>query len=172
MTEALKQNIEMVKGAVVDFLEEEPNLLTLGAHEQSLSHRIAVYLERRINNSDLHVDCEYNKNLGEPKLLEIDGLDSAQRRLCGCHVCANLADEIERERAFRPDIIVHRRHSNEYNTIAIEIKRGKFCPFDEAKLKALTGKRLDYNYALGVFVYFISSQPQFRWYTEGGALQV
>ncbi len=159
--------VELVKAAVSDFIVERPSLLELFVHEQSISHRIAVHLERRINNTQLHVDCEYNKNLGVPKLIEVDDIDRIARKACGCHVCADIADPMGRERSFRPDIIVHKRNSNGHNTVAIEVKKGKFCPFDEAKLKALTGSRNDYNYQLGVFVYFPKDKPEYIWYSKG-----
>lgn len=161
----------LVRQAVAAFTEERPSLLALNVHEQSISHRIAVHLERLLNNDELNVDCEYNKNLGEPKRIEIDGLDDRLRRTCGCHICRNHADEVERERRFRPDIIAHLRDSNARNTIAIEIKRGVFCPFDEAKLRALTGPGGEYRYELGAFVYFQGNYPEIIFYHQGNRVQ-
>ncbi len=158
---------ELIRQAVAAFMDERPSLLELNVHEQSISHRIAVHLERLLDDEELNVDCEYNKNLGEPKRIEIDGLDARLRQICGCHICRNMADEIERERRFRPDIIAHLRNSNEHNTVAIEIKRGVFCPFDEAKLRAMTGPGGQYRYELGAFVYFQGNNPEIIFYHQG-----
>ena len=163
----------IVDSAVNDFLKETPNLLELNVHEQSISHRIAVHIEKRLHNNMLNVDCEYNKNLGQPKLIEVDGLGWHERSSCGCHVCLNNnIEDLERERAFRPDIIVHKRNSNAHNKIAVEVKRHKFCPFDEAKLKALTGNRNGYNYSIGVFVYFPAGKPIYIWYCKGSKIDI
>lgn len=163
----LQEYIKIVQGAVSDFLKEEPSLLEHGVHEQSISHRIAYHLEQRINNHTLHVDCEYNKNLNEQKRIEVSDLDPTLMKACGCHVCSNKIGDIEREREFRPDIIVHKRRCNDYNKVAIEIKKSKFCPFDEAKLKELTGNGHEYRYILGVFIHFLGGLPKFKWYSKG-----
>ncbi len=66
--------IELLKSALTDFLQRDSALLATAAHERSISHRIAVYLEQRLRagssawrNAD--VDCEYNRvgRNGDPK---------------------------------------------------------------------------------------------------------
>jgi hypothetical protein len=75
---------------------------------------------------------------------------------------------------FRPDIVVHSRGNDDRNVIAIEIKNtGRFCPFDGAKLRALTAPKTDdktYEYQLGVFLLFKGNEPSFKWYSNGEPL--
>jgi hypothetical protein len=70
------------------------------------------------------------------------------------------------EKLFRPDIVVHSRGNDNANLIVIEIKRSVVCPFDLAKLKALTTPKTDggeFGYALGLFLHFPDGQPVYEW---------
>ena len=49
-----------VTDAVCLFLTEDRKLLEYEAHEQAISHRIAVYLEPSFKG--YHIDCEYNRH--------------------------------------------------------------------------------------------------------------
>ena len=70
-------------------------------------------------------------------------------------------DEIDKELIYRavfPDIIVHKRGSNEHNLLIIELKKSSSrisCDYDIEKLKRYTSP--DYennlNYSFGVLVY-------------------
>ena len=74
------------------------------------------------------------------------------------------------ERGFRPDILVHKRGTDGFNLIAIEVKKDKECPFDEAKLRALTKPFDDYGeygYELGVFIWFPENIPSYKWFVGG-----
>lgn len=164
---------EYVISAVNSFIKNDIVLLDLAAHEQAISHRIAVYLESIYAPEGLNIDCEYNKNLVQSKTLDIHDLDLELCRECGCGSCVNLvkknASDIP-EKHFRPDIIVHSRNNREPNLIVIEVKKEKECPFDEAKLKALTKPLKNggaYGYELGVFIWFPENKPQYKWFVVG-----
>lgn len=77
-------------------LENDSYLLEEDLHEQSISHKLAEYIQQELPEWD--VDCEYNKDLDEVKSLEDYDKDSV-----------------------RPDIVVHTRGTNE-NILVIEIK--------------------------------------------------
>ena len=159
--------------AVALFVKNDSDLLKSSAHEQAISHRVGVYLEGLFGLEKLNIDCEYNKHLDEPKKIDLYDLDPKLCENCKCHSCrfvikGNL-DEIP-ERGFRPDILVHKRGTDDNNLIAIEVKKDKECPFDEAKLKALTKPFDDggeYGYQLGVFVWFFDNKAQFKWFVAG-----
>lgn len=57
-TEELKQ---IIQSAVFLFTKRDKVLLSIDTHEQSICHRIALYLENFFPN--LNIDCEYNKYL-------------------------------------------------------------------------------------------------------------
>jgi hypothetical protein len=86
----------VVKDALAEFTRKDMDLLHLSVHEQTLAHRLAIYIEHRVK--DWHVDCEYNRDRLFPKM-----------RLSGLN-------------RMTPDIIVHRRNSP-INLLAVEIKK-------------------------------------------------
>ena len=71
------------------------NETNMHVSELSISHKLGHYLALLIDEYD--VDCEYNRNLTDPK--------------------TNKANHL-----IRPDIIVHKRGSNDDNFVIIEIK--------------------------------------------------
>lgn len=70
-----KQTETYFKQAVEDLYENDGYLFDPdhGLHEQTVSHRLAVYLERRFlknktfRTCNLSVDCEYNRNRDDCK---------------------------------------------------------------------------------------------------------
>ncbi len=165
-----KELVKLVQDAVSALIAEQPSLLELAIHEQSISHRIAMHLEQRVE-AGLHVDCEYNRHLDFAKIIEISDIDHAARKTCGCSACRDTNDPIDRERRFRPDIILHQRNTDAQNLIVVEVKRDKFCPFDEAKIKAMTKQQGVFRYRIGVFIYFLKDSPEFLWYTDGNRFE-
>jgi len=164
---------EKVIQAVKLFVENDSELVEKAAHEQSISHRIGVYLESFFESEKLNIDCEYNKHLDEPKKIDLYDLDPRLCEKCKCDSCKFVIkgnfNEIP-ERGFRPDILVHKRGVDDNNLIAIEIKKGKQCPFDDAKLKALTkpfDEAGEYGYKIGVFIWFIENIPHYKWFVGG-----
>ena len=162
-----------VRQAVNDFVKERPSLLKLRAHEQAVSHRVAFYLENVFCESErvgLNVDCEYNKHLEKDKAINIDRKAFAKRKYknCRCDGCKKLrSNKLPDEKLFRPDVVVHLRDTDVRNLIAIEIKKGKRCLFDEAKLQALTKLKDNggqYEYQLEVFLYFPKRKPKYKWF--------
>ena len=169
-----------VKDAVATFVERDDKLLELEAHEQAISHRIAIYLECQFRVEEkINVDCEYSKHLEKAKRMDVELMDLKKQTrellACGCSACRDVPHEIDlNNKLFRPDIVVHSRGDDHRNMIAVEIKNtGKFCPFDGAKLKALTAPKTSdktYEYQLGVFLTFAGNKPSFKWYSNGDPL--
>ena len=180
----LQQKVEQ---AVIEFMKENPSLLELDAHEQTISHRIAYYLEKlfcKSGGEELNVDCEYNKRVDAYKRSNIDlnkylkEYPPEEFKNCHCYKCKqwlkNTFPETLYKKPIRPDILVHlRRHNGpDHNQVVIEIKKAKICPFDKSKLQALT--ELDkseecYGYQLGVFLYFPvpERKPRFLYFCDG-----
>jgi hypothetical protein len=107
---------EEIKTALVRaagrFVDRDLNLLERALYEPALTHRLAVYLERRFPTHD--VDCEYDRDGDGPK------------------------DVAEYGNA-RPDIIVHcRGHNHPWNLLAVEAKwAGTSYYLDKRKLRGL-----------------------------------
>jgi hypothetical protein len=138
---AIKQKVLQAFEA---FIKDEFDLLKVNANERSLTHRLAIHVEREF--PDYHVDCEYNRQGQCPKKLDefrktIDSDDTT-----GVTVY--------------PDIIVHRR-GTKTNFIVIEAKTSKHneaceapigvCACDRCKLRAY---KHDLGYQHAFYVVF------------------
>ena len=113
-------------------------LLSVDSSERSISHRLAVYLAQQVPGYD--VDCEYNR----------DGFDVKRLQLAPRRVNDN---DVEAVTVF-PDIIVHRRGTNEHNLLVVEMKKASSTvspDYDMEKLKAFRHE-LKYLFAVHVTV--------------------
>ncbi|MEJ5203491.1 MAG: hypothetical protein WHV66_14795 [Anaerolineales bacterium] len=114
----------------------DQDLLDVGVNERSLTHKLAEYLQDEF--PEWHVDCEYNRRHDQVKRLHFEGGDIR-------------ADDTEARTVF-PDIIVHRRRTDQ-NLIVLEVKKagGIVETHDIEKLLAFTGEP-EYRYRLGLFL--------------------
>ena len=87
---------KVVAGALSDFAKHDMELLHVGVQEETLSHRLAIYIEQRLTG--WQVDCEYNRNLRVPKM------------------------NPEGSGRIRPDIVAHIRNSPR-NLLVVEVKK-------------------------------------------------
>jgi len=87
--------------------------------------------------TDLNVDCEYNRDMMDAKRLR-----SGSR--------------------FRPDIIVHRRFSNEENLLVEAKATARDGRTDLDRLNELVNQRERYRYITGVFITFINHRDCVR----------
>lgn len=137
-------------------LSHDTHLFVVGANERSLTHKLAEYLQKEF--PEWNVDCEYNKNLYDEKVVTT----WEQRR-------NQLLDTLEKEITDRrrsliqkildggisvyPDIIIHHRGTDD-NLLVIEAKKSDFPAnedADEEKLKAyLSEPALQYRFALKI----------------------
>ncbi|MCK9913695.1 hypothetical protein MXD81_31385 [Microbacteriaceae bacterium K1510] len=122
LTDALKA---AVTRGCRKLLKKDLVMLAIGAHEQSICHRLAVYLERF---ADLNVDCEYNRQKVHPKSI--------------------------RSRHIKPDILIHKRMDNRFNLMVLEAKAGaQTSTRDKQKLTEMLRVRGMYHYTLGVYLH-------------------
>lgn len=114
--------------------------------ERSICHRLAIYLQ--IHFYDFDVDCEYNcdhnderlvKRLYSPRLLAI----------VRAHNPEFSGDSV----TVLPDIIVHRRNTDE-NLLVIETKKTTSGVPDEYDTEKLLGYRNGLNYRFAKFLRF------------------
>lgn len=122
----------VVTRALSIFAERDMDLLHVGVQEETLAHRLAIYIECRVKG--WHVDCEYNRNLKTPKMRA----DGANR--------------------MRPDIIVHKRNSPR-NLLVVEIKKSTHNTSDKSeareRVREFTGKWTKHpRYCHGVVLVF------------------
>ncbi len=133
-------------------LRNDAFLLEHAAHERSITHKLAEYLQQQLGS--YHVDCEYSKHGIEAKRLP---------RHC---------NGSDMDRVF-PDIVVHLRGADENNLLVIEAKLTPspdvgIPECDKIKLVEFTKPTGEYKYQLGLFIGFDGlAEPRLVWF-EGG----
>jgi hypothetical protein len=130
---------QRVLQAVHDFIQRDRYLLERDANERSITHHLAIQLERQFPNWD--VDCEYNRNHDLTKQLR---LPKKKQRI--------RADDLHATTVF-PDIIVHRR-GTDLNMVVIEVKKSTNHEDDEWDRFKLKGFQQQLRYRLAVFIRF------------------
>lgn len=134
-----------VRRSIDKLRERDEHLLDVDANERSITHHLAVYLQQEFQN--WNVDVEYNRSRRDAKRLSIP---------------EELSSEAEKDNVSRkdtdavtvyPDIIVHRRGTNDDNFLVIEVKKRRSGhELDEKKLveftKPLGENGFDYRWGL------------------------
>ena len=175
----------IISFAIDKLLKSDAYLLRHDVFEVSITHRMGRYVEEIIRRdywrSGLNVDCEYNKNFDGDKNLELRFRDLGRKRQESVRERLRekgLEDEGEDAlHAFstRPDIIVHKRGSNDMNTIVIEAKKhgGSDSDYAELKLKTFTLRTAEnpYGYEHGALIEIVTGvNPDcriLRWFSNG-----
>jgi hypothetical protein len=133
----MRAELEKVVAAVETFYATEGVLFDKDLGERTLTHRMAVHLERQFDGWE--VDCEYNR-LGE-RLLKLP------------HGSIVSTDD-ELGKSIFPDIVVHRRAIPE-NLLAVEVRKASNhqpIEHDHHKLRGLTDPHLWFAYRAGVLL--------------------
>jgi len=133
----MQAELDKVISAIREFYQHEAYLLEKDLGERTLTHRMAVHLERQFDGWE--VDCDYNR-LGE-RLLKLP------------HGSIVSTDD-ELGKSIFPDIVVHHRAVPE-NLLAVEVRKAinhQPVEHDHHKLRGLTDPHLWFAYRLGVFL--------------------
>lgn len=119
----LKEAKKLLEEAIAKLIAEDSWLLSQDLSEQSISHKLAEHLQKML--PDFNVDCEYNGNIEQGNGRKSINILKEQLNNLGL-LRDRKRDDIEKEfttRAVFPDIIIHRRGTNENNYIIVEIKK-------------------------------------------------
>jgi hypothetical protein len=133
----MQMELDKVIGAIREFYAREGFLFEKDLGERTLTHRLAVHIERQFDGWE--VDCDYNR-LGE-RLLKLP------------HGSIISTDDGLGKSIF-PDIAVHHRAVPE-NLLAVEVRKAtnhQPVEHDHHKLRGLTDPHLWFAYRLGVFL--------------------
>ena len=130
--------IDIFEKAKNEFLEKEKTIIKNDTNERTLTQKLAFYtklqLRKNIKYENYSVDCEYNRKEEDIKRLKF-GKNTDKKEIY-------------------PDIIVHQRKIKN-NLIAIEMKKTTSRNTDKIKdiekLEALTDRKNDYHYTLGIY---------------------
>ncbi|GEN23095.1 hypothetical protein HCU01_10440 [Halomonas cupida] len=126
-----------IQSLLDEFVEEQAQLLRNDASEQAISHQLAMKFAPHF--PEWHIDCEYNRRMEDVKRL--------------IYAVSPTGDACERNVV--PDIIIHRRMTND-NLLAVEIKKStnqEHSFKDGAKLAAF---RDQLGYQNSLFIRFLS----------------
>lgn len=156
------QKLKEIIDDVCKELKKESELFDINVNERSISHRLAVLLDKNCDFGKLDIDCEYNRI----------GNESTPKELPFIKVKKNVKFDDDKGTTVFPDIIIHKRGFKE-NLLVIEVKKitnrlnGKFEiivgndsrivnseEFDWEKLKLFTKVNGKFTYQLGVYILF------------------
>jgi hypothetical protein len=133
----MQTDLNKVVSAIEEFYARETHLLEKDLGERTLTHRLAVYVEKQF--AGWEVDCDYSR-LGERTLrLPRGSIVSTDDHL---------------GKSVYPDIVVHQR-AIPNNLLAIELRKASNHQppeHDQQKLRALTDPHLWFAYRIGVFL--------------------
>jgi hypothetical protein len=133
----MQTELHKLVGAIREFYAREVHLLEKDFGERTLTHRLAVQVERHFPGWE--VDCDYNR-LGERTLRLPRG------------TIVSTDDEIGK--SVFPDIVVHQREIPN-NLLAIEVRKAtnhQPLEHDQHKLRGLTDPHLWFAYRIGVLL--------------------
>jgi hypothetical protein len=135
MQAEMQAELDKVVRALGEFYAREAYLFEKDLGERTLTHRLAVYLERQFPG--WQVDCDYDR-LGERTLRMPKG--------------SIVSTDDHLGKSIYPDIVVHRRAVPD-NLLAIEVRKASNHQppeHDQHKLRALTDPYLWFAYRIGV----------------------
>jgi len=135
MRAEMQAELDKVVSAIRDFYAREAYLFEKDLGERTLTHRLAVYIERQFPGWE--VDCDYDR-LGERTL-----------RMPKATI---VSTDDHLGKSIYPDIVVHRRAVPD-NLLAIEVRKAtnhQPPDHDQHKLCALTDPYLWFAYGIGV----------------------
>ncbi len=144
--------IDLLKKSVAECYNKDKHLIEKSMEQASVA-RIFYYMQNLINNDECfaclieyNLDCEYNKN--------------------GQHIKATP----HCKNGTRPDMILHKRGTNNHNLLIVEFKSAKGLKRkvhnDLIKLEDFTSPYI-YNYHLGVFVKLFREKPEYVFFKKG-----
>ena len=132
--------------AVDELLARDVELLGRDVNERSITHRLAIYIERRLAD-EWDVDCEYNRDFDDAKRLDLP--PRAQPT----------SDDIHARTVF-PDIIVHKRApKDQRNLLVIEVKKTTNPEGDLWDHTKLDRFREQFGYEVVAFVKLTAHNP-------------
>jgi len=133
----MQTELGKVVAALREFFGREAFLMERDLGERTLTHRLAVYIEKQF--SGWEVDCDYNR-LGERTMRLPHG------------TIVSTDDHLGK--SIFPDIVVHQRDIPN-NLLALELRKAtnhQPIEHDQHKLRALTDPHLWFAYSIGVMV--------------------
>lgn len=144
----IKNIIDLLKEALKEFYNNEYDLIENDTDERAVTFRLGLYLNERVLKYfyQYTVDSEYNKLDIRPKTVYAE---CEEKMFEDCKRCKL---NYKKHTTARPDLIIHKRMSND-NLVCIEIKKDrKDCSNDRKKLRYFTCEHGKYHYRYGILL--------------------
>ena len=148
----MQTELNKVVTGLAEFYAHETYLFEKDLGERTLTHRLAVHLEKHFPG--WNVDCDYNR-LGERTLRLPHG--------------TMVSTDDHFAKSVYPDIVVHQREIPN-NLLAIEVRKAanhQSPEHDQHKLRALTDPHLWFAYWIGVYLVLGTNSVVSDVYTGG-----
>jgi hypothetical protein len=139
---------DQIGQALAVLFDQDRHLLISDVNERSITHQLAIYLSRQF--PDWNVDCEYNRNGEDTKLLEDDYRFNELFEI----IEENIRSDDSNARTVYPDIIIHHRGTEE-NLVIIELKKSTNPKSKDDDIKKLIGLKQQLGYKYAVFIRII-----------------
>lgn len=142
-----------MESSLSKLIENDNKLIDQGVKEECINHRLAIYIDEYYRQfcgekNYCIVDLEYNKNLDEKDREK------------------EIHDKNGNLIKIRPDILLHKRGSNDNNLIAIETKKDWFRRHDMEKIQALLKPPYKYRYGFIILYRPLKSEMKVRLFTR------
>lgn len=139
---------ECVQRAMEQVYANDKSLIIRDANERSIVFRFGLYLCEILKSTafkDYDLDVEYNRNGQDPK-----------------------RTPNHPRNGIVPDLIVHKRESNDSNLLVLEFKteRNSNQREDKEKIKELTSITSEYRFKYGACILIGNNNPDYAWYGE------
>ena len=140
-----------ISSSLKDAYDYDKYLIDNKVHERTIVGRFAIYFQQKLNQidySDFHLDIEYNRDHSDPKRTK------------------------NFPKGTFPDVIVHKRGSNDKNLCIIEFKTwwNPNTDKDIKKLKEFTDEEYKYKYGIGFSITLNRNCPPVIQMIEKGRL--
>ncbi len=152
----MQTELNKLIAALQEFYARETYILDRDLGERTLTHRLAVLVEKHFTGWE--VDCDYDR-LGERTMRLPHGTLSSTDDHLG--------------KSIYPDIVVHQRDIPN-NLLALEVRKASNhqpIEHDQHKLKALTDPHLWFAFSIGVFVTLARKNVTFSEVYAGGVME-
>lgn len=136
MPEEYLEMPELIDKIINVLIEEQHYLLRNNANERSITHHLAIIINRYFKEYD--IDCEYNRLDDKIKSITIPNETTSWK-------------DTDAKSVF-PDIIVHRRGSQDENKLVIEVKKSSNTSSRKKDKNKLQAYKNELGYEFAVFI--------------------
>ena len=162
-----KNEIEgIVKCCIQTLRRRDKIILDINVNERTITHKLAEYLQQHL--PEFNVDCEYNRYEDYQKRIRNVKDRARDMSNLNSNELAELIWENKDADTIYPDIIVHKRRSQENNILVIEVKKSSNLDtgeFDKKKIEELMNRPYNYNFGLFLRIDLDGENDSLEWFT-------